>query len=340
MATIDTTHTNRDLVTKETISDITPIAGADSIEVVTVRGWHVVTRIGEFRSGAPCVYFEIDSMVPLDDARFACLAPRGIKSEGGKLYHRVKTARLRGVYSQGLVMPAATFPELDASHDDLARRLGVIKYEPPAVLAGGDIAGVFPEYLGRKTDSERAQNLVDVWDKIRSAGPWIATEKIDGTSMSVFRDRSGTIRVCGRNYEIAEGHNLYWDTVRQYGIDEWLPVGTGVQCEVFGEDIQKNPLRVNGVRIGVFNFLMNGVPFGRLYWPEPAFVLAVPELDLVLPSTVDEALAQVERLDSLVTPGRPAEGVVWHQTHGHGLDVLNGRSTFKVISNRYLTKES
>lgn len=317
-----------------------PIDGADSIEGVTVRGWRVVTRIGEFRPGDPCIYFEIDSMVPLDDSRFAFLAPRGTKEVDGRSFHRIKTARLRGVYSQGLVLPADVFPELDPLECDIAESLGVIKYEPPAVLAGGDIAGVFPEHLGRKTDSERAQNLVGVWDEILDNGPWTATEKIDGTSMSVFRDGDGVIHVCGRNYEIADGRNLYWDTVREYGIDKWLPVDTGVQCEMFGEGIQGNPLRVKGVRVAVFTFLMGEVPFGRGLWPVQALEMAVPEMGITLPSSVDEAVDQVERLDSLVSPGRPAEGVVWHQTNGLPLDVLDGRTTFKVISNRYLAKES
>jgi len=331
----------RNLVTIETVGDVFPIKGADSIEVVTVRGWRVVTKIGEFRPGDRCVYFEIDSLLPLDDARFAFLTPRGTKEVKGRAYHRLKTARLRGVYSQGLVMPVTDFTELAEYRPvGLAERLGVIKYEPPAVLSGGEIIGVFPERLGRKTDSERAQNLVEVWDEIVAGGPWVATEKIDGTSMSVFRDNAGVLHVCGRNYEIADGANLYWRTVRSYEIDALLEPGEGVQGELFGEGIQKNPLRMNGVHLAIFNFLRDGGPVGRRSWPDWTKRLAVPELPLTLPTDPDVAVAQAERVQSQFSHGRGllAEGVVWHQADGHCLDVLDGRSTFKVISNRYLVK--
>lgn len=331
---------DRNLVTIETVGDVHPIKGADSIEGVAVRGWRVVAKIGEFHPGDPCVYFEIDSLLPIDDSRFAFLAARGTKEVDGRAYHRLKTARLRGVYSQGLAMPLAGFPELtEVRPDGLAERLGITKYEPPAVLAGGDIAGVFPEHLGRKTDSERVQNLVEVWDEVVASGPWVATEKVDGTSCSVFYDVEGVV-VCGRNYEIADGDNLYWRTVRSYEVDALLEPGEGVQCELFGEGIQKNPLNMTGVHLAIFNFLRDGRPIGRRSWPDWAKRLAVPELPLTLPTDPDVAVAQVDRVQSQFFRDRGllAEGVVWHQADGRCLDVLGGRSTFKAISNRYLVK--
>ena len=90
----------RRLVTVETVRDVRPIPDADAIEAVTVRGWTVVTRNGEFASGDPCLYIEIDACLPLDDPRFAFLTPRGSKMlPDGRDVHRVKTAKLRGTYS-------------------------------------------------------------------------------------------------------------------------------------------------------------------------------------------------------------------------------------------------
>lgn len=331
--------TYRQLVTVETVSDVHPIPDADAIEVVTVRGWHVVTKIGEFAVGDPCVYFEIDSLLPIDDHRFAFLAPRGTKEVDGRTYHRLKTARLRSVYSQGLVLPLSAFPGMAAIQgDNLAARLGIVKYEPPAVLAGGDIAGLFPEKLGRKTDSERAQNLVAVWDAIVAGGPWLPTEKVDGTSLSVFKDTDGVLHVCGRNYEIADGDNLYWRAVRTNEMGSWLTPGTGVQCEIYGEGIQKNPLRVKGVRVAVFACLTHGEPLGRHLWPKRAIELAAPTFDICLPATAEAAIAQADGIESLITPGRPAEGIVWHHADGLTMPELDYRSTFKVVSNRYLVK--
>ena len=54
----------RRLVSIQTIEAIAPITGADNIEQARVMGWTVVVKKGEFVSGAPCVFFEIDSVLP------------------------------------------------------------------------------------------------------------------------------------------------------------------------------------------------------------------------------------------------------------------------------------
>lgn len=88
----------------ETIVDIQPIEGADRIEVATVLGWKVVVaKADNFNIGDKVVYIEVDSKVPDDDERFAFLKDRKYK---------VKTIKLKGQYSQGLVLPIEAFPEI------------------------------------------------------------------------------------------------------------------------------------------------------------------------------------------------------------------------------------
>lgn len=135
----------RRLVTRERVSAVAAIPDADAIEAVAVRGWTVVAKKGEFTAGDECVYVEIDAALPLDDERFAFLAPRGTKTLGdGKRVHVLKTALLRGVYSQGLVLPIGQFPEVIAASasEDLAALLGIEKYEPPIpAQMVGELAG-------------------------------------------------------------------------------------------------------------------------------------------------------------------------------------------------------
>lgn len=96
----------RRLVTLEEVADVQPIPDADAIERARVRGWDVVVRKGEVHPGDVVLYFEIDAALPLEDPRFAFLEPRGRKVlEDGTAVHVLKTARLRGQYSQGLVIP-------------------------------------------------------------------------------------------------------------------------------------------------------------------------------------------------------------------------------------------
>ena len=67
----------RKLVSIQTIDDIQPIENADNIEVASVGGWNIVIRKGEFKKGNKAFYFEIDSMLPLEDERFSFLEARG-----------------------------------------------------------------------------------------------------------------------------------------------------------------------------------------------------------------------------------------------------------------------
>lgn len=337
------TAPERQLVTVETIRDISPIEGADAIEKATVRGWNVVVKRGEFSPGDRVLYFEIDSMLPLADERFAFLAPRGSRElpDGSGPAHRLKTARLRGVYSQGLVLPIEQFAD-EVNSDDLAGALGVVKFEPP-LPTGMKVAGAFPTHLVRKTDSERVQNLVDSWGEIVAAGPWTPTEKIDGTSLTVLRDETG-IRVCSRNWEIAEPElrseaDIYWLAVQMSGLSNMIRPGEVVQAEIAGPGIQGNPLGLNHMQVFVFhhgNFmsgepvtLVNALTFNEVFRPAPV-------LDLEFPTTPEEAVEQVDGLKSVITPGRLAEGVVWHAPAG--VSALGGRSTFKAINNKFLAK--
>lgn len=85
----------RKLAHVEKIASIQPIDGADRIEVATVLGWQVVVKKDEFKVGDLCIYIEIDSVLPeIEDFEFL----RDKK-------FRIKTQKLRGQISQGLILP-------------------------------------------------------------------------------------------------------------------------------------------------------------------------------------------------------------------------------------------
>ena len=91
----------RKLVSIQVIDDVAPIDGADNIMQARVMGWTVVVKKGEFAPGDRCVFFEIDSVLPDGPAWSEFMRPRGF---------RVRTAKLRGVLSQGLALPLAILP--------------------------------------------------------------------------------------------------------------------------------------------------------------------------------------------------------------------------------------
>ena len=102
------------------ISKVSPIENADRLEVAEMvgKGWKVVTQKGEFKEGDLAVYFEIDSFLPPDDERYEFLKERCLRrfvSKSGNVLRegiRIKSIKLRGVISQGLLIPLDKFPEI------------------------------------------------------------------------------------------------------------------------------------------------------------------------------------------------------------------------------------
>jgi RNA ligase (TIGR02306 family) len=340
--------TERALATVETILDVLPIPDADAIERVRVRGWDVVVKKGEFVAGDPCVYIEVDSHLDTKDPRFAFLAARGERTDEltGFTGHVLKTARLRGQYSQGIVFPLSEFPEVaDLPYGaDVTGLLGVRKWDPPLPAGiAGDVAGVFPSQFP-KTDEERIQNVPE---PLRARDiEWVATEKVDGTSMTVFivGEKDG---VAGRNYEFKrnEDHSM-WKKALELNLHDRLRVAfsgansIALQGELFGPGIQKNPLQVRDVTFAAFTLVVDGQEVPRDQWPAFVLDIAVPVYDLPYPETSDEALAQVDGLKSLVNPQRNAEGVVWRAKTTSQV-VVDGkviRASWKAISNKYILK--
>lgn len=328
----------RKLATVEIIAAINPIDGADAIERATVRGWNVVIRKGEFAVGDLVVFFEVDTALPLADDRFAFLASRGTKTVDGEQFHILKTARLRGVYSQGLVLPAEDFVfGWIEPGTDVTVALGLGKWEAP-MPDGGDEAGPFLAEFARKTASERTQNIASSWDAV-AAHQWQASEKVDGISMTVARDMNGNLRVCGRKWEIGDGDNVYWRAVRSNpDLFAAVPVGGAVQCEVAGPGLHGNRLGLADVTVFVFDVLLYRATVPRDQWPDAVLAHAAPPVDLPFPDSAEHAVAQVEGLRSVVAPGKQAEGVVWHTTDGTAVPELGYRPTFKAINNKYLAK--
>lgn len=114
----------RKLATIREISNIRPIEGADKIVVAQVDGWECVVQKDEFQIGQHIVYIEVDSIVP-ERPEFEFLRPRKF---------RVRTIKLRGQVSQGLVLPLSILPNGTGCDlgDDVTDALGIKKYDPEA----------------------------------------------------------------------------------------------------------------------------------------------------------------------------------------------------------------
>lgn len=334
----------RQLATVRVVDGVHPIENADAIERVSVGGWNVVTGKGEFQPGDQLVYFEIDSALPLDDPRFEFLAPRGTKEIDGAPYHVLRSIRLRGIVSQGLVLPTSQLGREAVLGEDVTAELGVIKYEPPLPdEMMGTALNPYPTKRAPRTDCQRIQNLSGHLDDIR-AGSWIATLKIDGESTTLWQE-DGELHLASRNWELAATENL--PAVRyakSAGFLDAVPAGYTVQGELYGEGIKKNSQKITGVEFAVFSVWMDGASLGRDQWPRWAQDRATPVLDVVCADTIEGIIAQADglRITGLATTAKPAplaEGIVFHNATGKALPWLGGRPGFKIINNKWLLKQ-
>jgi RNA ligase (TIGR02306 family) len=338
----------RKLATVRIITDIKPIEGADMIELATVGGWNVVVakNVGH-KIGDKVVYCEIDSFLPIRE-EFEFLRKSSYKKMDDQEGFRLKTIRLRGQLSQGLILPISVVPiaQFATGHDlpeglDVTEMLGIVKYEPPIPAElSGKVKGGFPSFL-RKTDEERIQNLVKEYEeyKLTSQHQFYMTEKLDGSSATFYMN-DGVFGVCSRNLELLETEgNTFWKVARELDLENKLKDKGNIclQGELIGEGIQGNPYKIKGQTVHFFNGFdidtqtrMNINDF--LILLDDLELLSVPVLDVafLLPDTVEGMLKLAEdksRLNKLTE----REGVVVRS--------LDNTISFKAISNKFLLSE-
>jgi len=252
----------RSLVTIQKVKAINPIKDSDFLELAHVMGWQCVVKKGEFKEGDPGVYFEVDSFLPVDD-RYEFLRASSYRdnADNGKGF-RIKTMKMRGQLSQGLLLPLRDFQELNDYNDgglpegmDVTEKLGVKKwYIPETANAGGAIIGERPHGIPA-SDEIRVQSALELLEELKGK-PYYITTKMDGTSGIVYYI-DGKTGCCSRNKEIKDELNaLYWLPVYKYGLKEKLEkygkdiVLTG---EICGPGIQKNRLRLSETEWYVFD---------------------------------------------------------------------------------------
>ena len=214
----------------------------------------------------------------------------------------------------------------------------------------------FPSWVV-KTDEERIQNMPWI---LNNKNPWIATEKIDGTSTTFTMRREGVGKkkvfyVCSRNvcFDTPQkakeacwyNSNVYIEMAEKYGIRdkmsklldgqfsdcEWITI----QGETYGAGIQKRDYSTDEHNFMAFNFITskdgrwNTLDMIDLLERENGIpcVLVVDD-NYILPDTIEEVLEYAT--GESVIDGGMREGIVFRS--------YDGVQSFKAVSNDYLLK--
>jgi len=337
------------------IEEIKSIPGADRICAYRTSGWWVVDQVARYELGDLAVYCSIDSWIPEAMAPFLSKGG-GAKEYEGIVGNRLRTVKLRGTTSQGLLLPIK--PTCEHIREplveglDVTEQLGIVKYDPPipACLAG-EVVGLFPSCIS-KTDQERVQNLIT--EKDWFLGSWEVTLKLDGSSMTLFT-HEGEQGVCSRNLWLKDNAANDGNTLIQFArsidytktladVADIVGFDFALQGEIMGPGIQKNREKFSIHRFFVFD--VYNISASRYLSPSERKELLkilllyanniehVPVIDDWFKVTedmvaIDQFLAIAERPS---INHKIAEGVVFKNLN-------DSDKSFKVISNAFLLRE-
>ena len=344
----------RKMATIRKVSEIKPIEDAEFVEVLVIDGWKVVSKKGEYSAGDLVVYCEVDSFIPNSIAPFLTATDRFPKEYQGIKGERLKTKKIRGIISQGLVLP---YNILAVEHegnigigdykegDDVSEVLNIVKYEPPVpAQLSGQVKGNFPS-LVPKTDEERVQNLSKYWNEYTNSNlTWEVTEKLEGSSCTFYLDKEGNFEVCSRNLSLKEDdNNSFWKAAKMYDIKQKMLdnnlYGFAIQGELIGEGIQGNIYNIKGVDFYVYK-VWDTVDSEYLTPDEQRtmcnvlrlkYVPVILQYDTLINTSIDDVLSSAEG-KSVLNPKQEREGVVLKCNEKPDLH-------FKAISNKYLCKQ-
>lgn len=346
----------RKLASIRKISDIKPIDGADNIERAIVDGWEVVVKKGEYMPGDLTVYIEIDSLLPAIPC-FEFMKDRKYK---------VKTAKIRGVYSQGLCVPLSILPSgTDIKEgQDVTDILHIRKFEIDDDLEDSKNPSFFKKMFNKifkiknnkygkvgfpkwieKTDQERIQNKKSAIDVTKK---WIVSEKLDGTSATyaikkhkvMFLFDRYEYFVCSRNLRISERDRTskYVKVMEKYNIKSILKDiaiknnadSVIIQGEIVGEKIQGNKYN-KGLEFYVFDLKIDNVRRNIVITKTP--LRTVPILHVQHTFKSFEDVLKMSSMKSCINPYTIAEGIVIR-------NVMNLNESYKCINPEFLVKNN
>lgn len=379
----------RELAYVVKVDEIRPIEGADRVEVAIVNGWHIMVRKDQFKPGDLAVYFEIDSKVPAEEP-FMFLEPKHFKIKTQKYFKGtvISQGLLMGfedfgwekdAYKLGDFLTQKLKVTYAVEEDNARKASSVDKYKKMAQRHGklfshqpfrwlmrrtwgkkvlflffgktSDKKAGWPAWVA-KTDEERVENMPWIFD---NKSPFVATEKIDGTSTTFTMKRGkfgkNDFYVCSRNVIFDKPDkncfydtNVYIEMAEKYDIEKILESifsdnpdldWVTLQGETYGAGIQKRDYGLKEHRFAGFNFITSKE--GRWDSVRAAKFMTqynipwVPILDenYILPDTIEELRAfshsEGSRIDGVIK-----EGIVFRSQ--------DGSMSFKCVDPEFLLK--
>lgn len=264
--------------------------------------------------------------------------------------------------------------------------LDIVKFERPIPAnLQGKVKGLFPTFIP-KTDETRVQVLQALLTTYKDTECYI-TEKVDGTSCTMYynngvfgvcsrnlelaqddrtyHESPALVKVGDKIYKANENgeafgepitelpnptENVYWKMAREYDVENKLKTlgfNVAIQGEIFGNGIQKNPLKVPYQKYVLFNIfnidkqeylpMEDLLEFSRKVRFE---VVPIINDNYKLSDNIQE-LVELSKGNSVINPERKREGIVIRPIESivnakWSSECQAGRISFKAINPEYL----
>lgn len=322
--------------TIELVDNVKNHPNAERLDICNILGFQCVVKKNQFKNGDKVIYVRPDTVFPMADwaTEYRKYSPK-----------RIKAVKLRGEWSEGVIIPFEAVPEdiyqkLYFSYgvgEEVSEVIGITHYEPPQpqdLSAKGGLPLGIP-----KTDEERFENL-----KYLPYGEIVDVQlKIDGQSCSYYYNyETKEFGVLGRSLEIKpDAVNRYTENVAQYEIENKLRaygeaqgLSLVIRGESFGAGLQgheHNPHAKMNRGWAMFSvFLIKEHEYaekGHRYY----FKNVAEDMELPIAPMIEENVQLTEELVKKYSVGitelngKPFEGVVIKTT----------KDTFKIINKNY-----
>ena len=350
------------------VTAIREIPNADAIVSYEIdEGWGVVDKKGAYSVGDQVIQVEIDAWVPHSIAPFLSKGkePReynGVKGE------KLRTIRLRGSLSQGLILPISVLGERQSRADrglcdvylkrdehnniicgvnaelgaDVSHFLNIQKWEPPPEFLNADAKGLFPSFL-QKSDQTRIQNLWRDNHVLFQRGDvfYQVEEKIEGQSLTAYH-YNGEFGVCSRNLELKDSDNTFWNTAREYDLQTKLSSlgrNIAIQGEQCGPGISGNIYGMTDHKLYVYDVF--DIDEQRYLSPSER-IDVLKQLDLPDVPIIHESHCGFKSLQEYLEFADGYSVLPYKKTLREGLVFkahTKERISFKTISNKYLERQ-
>ena len=352
------------IATIQKIVNIKDVENSDFLQVCQVLNWQcIINKKENLQVGNKIVYIEIDTICP-ETEQFEFLR---------KYHFRVKTQKLRGTLSQGLIIPLTSAINLLSIGTDVSGILGIKKYEKPQAteeeqekqptsfwkkqyyfLRYNYLYKWFPFLKAKqrlkfpkevsKTDETRVQNLWDFIQNNYKDKLFYGSFKLDGSSITLLLSKSlfgkYKTRVCSRNFELFNSNNEWYQVFKITNFEQHLielaEYFKTSNITVQGEYIGKpqgNPYKVDN-QIRLFNIYVNNRLLLPFEFREIVHILNIPHCPLYDIIKMPNTIEELLKLSE--TPCPLNEKAI---NEGIVWRCQDDGYSFKVVSNKYLLQE-